>query len=973
MSLRTSWRWVLVVCVGGLGCGIEQPDEDGLGGDDLEADALGSLTAAQKAQAIAVMRDRLLDFELSSYGTPAQREATARRLFSLAQQRLAKLDPDTGEFSDDVDANGNVTRRHGCRALLARHGVGTDGSKNEKNNVGSCLEAQYLMAADLLASSLRPPATFADPVGDPQRFSRQLAAALKAIDSADQLTETVYARYPDIHLNNPKQTNWFFWQIGLPRGATRALFLLQMYGLTHPPTAARARATVVRIAARLGRPGLLGAEVHRLGFTKGYHYSGANLAWNTQAHQFLGLALGDAARLTEVRNAMELSAQMQWRLPGIQPDYSYRFHNPANAKGGLDLVGQLYIGGYGEAQVELLAQYMFVTDPTAFRLRDVHVAGAAKPTYEYRSNFIRLVQTGARASYRGFLDPATKGRHVSHGNFSVSGYTHAMVLLAAMKLSGTPPWQQSLRAELGVALARPEITANLGPKYRAVLAAADRSSWPALAEATFFDHYPYVDYSVLRRPDFFLAQRMLSSRMLPGELLVDGNMFGARQADGRYTLALEGGEYAQHDTGGALDWKLLPGITTLYRADSADAFKVVKGALKPQYRTNESAFAGAASDGLTGVSAFVLDALNTGLQAKKSTFFFEDAVAFLVADVRCPSCKGEVTSVVQQWPLLKAGTAGERPVTVGQASARVSLPQGREVGAPDAGRGGVPYADTRWVVADAVGYFFPGGEDLRLRIKKQLACWDLLSRQKAELPDEAAGRTLPVQPSHTRCFTSQGTRPFLTLWVDHGPGGAVSTRSTSWVVVPHATEAQMAQWQARSPLAVLRNDATAAAVSYRRADTFSVGLVAWPQAGAPRAVELAQPELGKVTLTGSAVVQLKKQGTTLGIAAAYPRLAAAKVKLTLGRGYQAGTLPECARVSSTEGLTTVSLTLGGGATCRFKLSDWGVPPPPPESATARVLSVDTTVADEPESGTDGEVEPEEAEPYGPEGDASEAP
>ncbi len=960
MLNRTSVVVLLVVssCAGGV---------DELPADELEADELAGLTAAQKGQAVRVIQQRLLDFELSSYGTAAQREAAADRLFAVAAANLKAQDPDTGEFANDVDDAGRILRRHDCRALMTDAGVGWDHSGNPNNNVGSCLEAQYIKAGQMLASALQPPATFADPTRDAARFAKLYPAAVRAIDGAAELTDEVYRRFAVIERNNSKETNWFYWQIGLPRGATRTLFLLHMVGRANPSRSTAVAARVSRIVASLSRRGLLGAKVHTLGFGAGYHWSGANLAWNTQAHLFVGLATGDADRLASVRNAMELSAQMQSLMPGIQPDYSYRFHNPSK-DGGLESVSQLYIGGYGEAEAELLSQYMFVTEPTAFRLRNVHTAGVARAKNEYRTNFIRLVLTGARASYRGILDPVTRGRHLAHGNFALSGYTNAMVLMATVPVAGAPAWQREVQAELGVALARPEVASRLDPKYRAMLDGADRSGWAAPRETSLFVHYPYVDYSMLRRPDFFLSQRMLSSRMLAGESYDDGNMLGARQADGRYMLALEGGEYAMHDTTAAIDWKMLPGITVLYRRDAADAFTLVGKQITPQYRSNESPIAGAVSDGVSGVSAFQLDSRNTGLVAKKSTFFFEDAVAFLVADVACPGCSGEVSSVVQQWPLLKAGTAGERPISIAHAGGVATLPQTQEVGAVIDGQGGVSFIDSRWVVADGVGYFFPQPEDVKLRIKKELACIDLLQREADEKPNVDAGRPLPVRPSDSVCKKPAGLRPFLTVWVDHGPGQALTKRSTAWVVVPRASEAVMAQWQTQSPLTVLRNDATAAAVSYRRGDALTVGLVAWPQQGTFRPVTLPHAELGAVTLSGVATVQLKKRGSTLGVAAAYPRLSPTTVKLTLDARYRVGTLPPCASKESAS--APFVLQLKNGASCTFVLTDSHAPTTaaPEPAAPAELNAADDVLAEpEPELGIDGADDGDD-EPFAPQSD-----
>ena len=133
---------------------------------------------------------------------------------------------------------------------------------------------------------------------------------------------------------------------------------------------------------------------------------------------------------------------------------------------------------------------------------------------------------------------------------------------------------------------------------------------------------------------------MFSTRTKSGEKTNDENLLGSRQSDGRFYLVLRGDEYFGRDVWPALDWTRLPGITVEQKADAASDV----------YGYGTRTFAGGTGDGRNGVSAMELAPLASALTAKKSWFFFDDAIVFLTNSITSPSTN-RVETIVNQWPL----------------------------------------------------------------------------------------------------------------------------------------------------------------------------------------------------------------------------------------------------------------------------------------------------------------------------------
>lgn len=304
-------------------------------------------------------------------------------------------------------------------------------------------------------------------------------------------------------------------------------------------------------------------------------------------------------------------------------------------------------------------------------------------------------------------------------------------------------------------------------------------------------HYFASDYTVHRRSGWFASVKMFSSRTKSGEKTNNENLRGARQSDGRFYLVMRGDEYFGRDVWPAFDWTRLPGTTVEQKADTAN----------DTYGYGTRSFAGGTGDGRTGVSAMELAPLNSVLTARKAWFFFDDAIVFLTNGITSPSAN-RVETVVNQWPLMNASS----PLT----------------------------RKDDWAVLEGVGYWFPTAVDLETSRDTRTGTWAGLGGSSD---------------------TTEHTKSFVTLWLDHGASPV--NASAEYVIVPNVTATSMAAWAASRPITILANNDTVCAARDTR--TGVLGITFW-RAGAIEGIQS----------NAAAVVSLKTVDRTMTIHAADP-------------------------------------------------------------------------------------------------------
>lgn len=535
--------------------------------------------------------------------------------------------------------------------------------------------------------------------------------------------------------------NWWFWTIGVPLDLGPTLVLMR--DAVDPKVFDDCVKTLaIHIGSNPSGKGLVGPTP-----------VGENLTWSAYTHLCLALVRDDPSMLTAVRNAMAtVCTVVPQGADGIQADASFHQHG-----------AQLYTGGYGGSFANDVGRYALLTRNSDFTLPPAALA-----------TFSTYVADGVGWTlYGNYFDVSVTGREAVRN--TTTGYNGVAALIQASQFDSPHV------AEIRAAAARMLTTWQSAlPPELAGLAAIVEQSNAAAAWPSGHRHYFDSDYTVHRRDGWFASVKMFSTRTKSGEKTNDENLRGARQSDGRFFLSLDGDEFFGGNIPPALDWSRLPGITVEQKADTAN----------DTFGYGLRNFAGGTGDGRNGVSAMDLDALNSALTAKKSWFFFDDAIVFLTSGVTSPS-SNRVETIVNQWPLDNPNAA-------------------------------ITGDNAQWLVCDRVGYWFPNG--------------------MPNISREAHGGTWAALGGSSD--TTPRSATFLTMWYDHGV--APVNAGAAYAIVPNTTTEAMRAWTATNPVRIVANDTRVAAV--RRAN--ELGIVFW-NAGSIEGIESDQPSIVWLVSDGS--------------------------------------------------------------------------------------------------------------------------
>jgi chondroitin AC lyase len=413
---------------------------------------------------------------------------------------------------------------------------------------------------------------------------------------------------------------------------------------------------------------------------------------------------------------------------GIQPDFSFHQHKE-----------QLYNGGYGLAFGNDVSRYIAYAWGTPWQVS----AGKMKV-------FTSYLLDGQQWMLRGrIIDYSTVGREITRagkvaltnswtlGPVSPAGAAYG--ILNAVELLADLPVPR--RAEFSAFAAR----LRGGPDARPLV--GNRMYWKS-------------DYMVHQRPAFFTSAKMLSTRMMSGEVVNSEGRKSFHLSDGATFIYRSGEEYL--DIFPVWDWSRIPGTT----AEVWDPMP----ARNPQIHGG-SPFVGGVSDGLYGMAAMHL--VRDALDAKKAYFYFDDGFVALGAGISDASDFPVVTAVNQEW--LRGDVRMD-----GRAD---PLPRGEHT-----------LSGARWVQHDGVGYVFPSPQNVILRNDAQTGSW------------RDFGTSSPAEPM---------TKDVFSLWIDHGahPAGA----SYAYTVLPGITGERLTEFVNDPPLRVVANTAALQAVFHGKA------------------------------------------------------------------------------------------------------------------------------------------------------------
>ncbi|WP_405628232.1 polysaccharide lyase 8 family protein [Streptomyces sp. NBC_01174] len=367
---------------------------------------------------------------------------------------------------------------------------------------------------------------------------------------------------------------------------------------------------------------------------------------------------------------------------------------------------------------------------------------------------------------------------------------------------------------------------------------------PARGPLVAHKQHPRMDKAAHHRPSFALGISAYSSRIYTYESIQNENLHGWHLSDGMVLLYTDDLGHYSEDYWPTVDPTRLPG-TTVVAGRPADA--------AGQRTTSTADWAGgtALSGTTLGAYGMELRAYGSTLRALKSWFCLDDVIACVGSGIGADA--GAVETVVENRKLRDPAAA----LLVDGAPA-------------PAGTGWSARMDgVRWLHLEGTGgYVFPEPAGLRGLREDRTATWREINLKY--------GTDTPV------------TRPYLTLWHDHGdaPSGA----GYFWLQAPAASAARTRRWAAAPPVELVSRSTAVHAV--RRP---SDGLLAANFWSAGTAQEL--------TCDGPASVLVRPDGRTVTVALSDPTQLRSSVVLDLD-------LPGLTVVSADPGVRTTATGRG---------------------------------------------------------------
>lgn len=264
---------------------------------------------------------------------------------------------------------------------------------------------------------------------------------------------------------------------------------------------------------------------------------------------------------------------------GVQKDWSFHQHGP-----------QIQFGNYGLTYVEGLSFWMRVLKDTAYDF-----------TEEQKQIVCNLMKEGICWSvYRGVMDPSYCGRQ----NFIDAGPGKAFALaVAAQNMAVAMDSEKDFFNNVANECLLPSV-------YDSLLTGA-RYFWRS-------------DCGIYRSPHWYASVRMHSDRTIGFEFTNRENTLANFSADGAVILMQDAQEFS--NIFAIWDWRKVPGVTAY------DDRKPIKCDTSIEGRRNDSGHVGGLACGNVLAATMELD--RDGLHALKSSFFFEDCVVCLGADIK---------------------------------------------------------------------------------------------------------------------------------------------------------------------------------------------------------------------------------------------------------------------------------------------------------------------------------------------------
>lgn len=477
-----------------------------------------------------------------------------------------------------------------------------------------------------------------------------------------------------------------------------------------------------------------------------------------------------------------------------------------------------YNGGYGKELLNNLSRLLNLLAGTAWTVTDPDLDNVRLWVDE---GFDPLLA-------RGDVMASVCGREIARP--SKQGHASAQTVIeAVVRLIPSFPGET---AERFTALVKQWIAEDT---YRDFLAVTDLASLvaarqviaspvPARGPLVAHKQHPRMDKAAHHRPSFALGISAYSSRIYNYESIQNENLHAWHLSDGMVLLYTDDLGHYSEDYWPTVDPTRLPG-TTVLAGRPADA--------AGQRTTSTADWAGgAALPGTTlGAYGMELRAFGSSLHGLKSWFCLDDVIACVGSGISADT--GTAETIVENRKLRDPAAA---LLVNGQA-------------APADTGWSARLDQVRWLhVAGTGGYLFPEAVTLHGLREDRTATWREINLKY--------GTDTPV------------TRPYLTLWQDHGT--APEEAGYFWLQAPMASAERTKHWSSAPPVKLVARSTAVHAIR-RCAD----GLLAANFWDAGTAQEL--------TADGPASVLVRPEGKTVTVSLSDPTQLRSSVVLDLAR------------------------------------------------------------------------------------------
>ncbi|MFE6892494.1 polysaccharide lyase 8 family protein [Streptomyces sp. NPDC057694] len=546
--------------------------------------------------------------------------------------------------------------------------------------------------------------------------------------------------------------------------------------------------------------------------------TGANRVWICTVVAVGAVLRGDGSDLARVRDALsDVSGGGANSVLAYQDSGSGTGEGFYSDGSFLQHYKHPYNGGYGKELLGNLSRLLNLFAGTDWDVTDPDVANVRQWVTD---GFEPLIA-------RGDMQAGVCGREIARS--SKQGHVAAQTVIeAVLRLL---PGLTADDADRFAAMVKQWITEDT---YRDFLDVTDLASLVAAQELLASDtkprgdlvthrQFPRMDKAMHHRPSFTLGISAYSSRVYNYESIQNENLHGWHLSDGMVLLYDDDLGHYSEDYWPTVDPLRLAG-TTVVAERPADA--------AGQRTTSTADWAGgAALPGTTlGAYGMELRAFGSPLSAWKSWFCLDDVIVHVGSGISADA--GPVETIVENRKLT-------------DAAAELTVDGTR---APSDAGWSATYEGVRSVhLAGTGGYVFPRPTALRALREQRTATWRDINIKY--------GTDTPV------------TRPYLTLWQDHG--SAPSGAGYCWLQLPGASAERTARAVLAPPVSVVA--ASAAVHAVRRA---SDGLLAANFWAAGRAGELGAD--------GPASVLVRPRGKEFEVAVSDPTQLRGQVVLDLG-------------------------------------------------------------------------------------------